>query len=90
MKANELRRCLDREVDAWCRKDYSTLLKELEDDVVYQSGDGSPGYQVEVQLLENKFEYVHAIVSVDDGTLRRAFKPLSRSFIVRRDGRVVR
>lgn len=40
MKAEELKRCLDREVDTWCRKDYRTLLKELDDVVAYERGEG--------------------------------------------------
>jgi hypothetical protein len=67
-----------------------TLLKELKDDVAYQRSDVSSSYQVEVQLLENKPEYVHGMVSVDSGTLLRAFKPLSWSFLVHGDGRVER
>jgi hypothetical protein len=90
MKADELKHCLDREVDIWCRKDYCTLLKELKDDVAYQSSDVSSKYQVEVQLLESKPEYIHVMVAVDDGTIFRSFKPLSWSFIVHSDGRVER
>ena len=87
MKADELKHCLDREVELWCRKDYRTLLKELKDVVAYEGSDVSSKYQVEVQLLESTPEYVHVMVAVDDGTLFRSFKPLSWSFIVHSDGR---
>ncbi len=89
MNADELKCCSDREVDAWCRKGYSALLKELGDVVAYESCDGPLRFQVEVQLIEKESDYLHVIVSVDDGGWR-AFKPLSYSFIVHRDGRVER
>jgi hypothetical protein len=56
--------------------------------VAYDNGaTGKAFYQVEVQLLDSKHEYVHIGVSVDDGGWR-SFFPMSTTFIVRADGRV--
>lgn len=88
MKADQLRSCLDREVGTWCQKDYPTLLKELRDEVTYEGNEGQAKYQVEIQLIERESDYLHVMVSVDDGSFWRSCKPLTHSFLVYRDGRV--
>ena len=89
MQPSQLNECLDDEVSIWCQKDFGALLGELKTVVAYERERGASKYQVEVELLERKSEYVHVMVAVDDGGIR-AFKPLSQSFIVHRDGRVDR
>jgi len=83
MEADELRRCLDKEVATWCRRSYPTLRKDLEKLVTYTRGEGPSRYVVEVQLLKNESEYLHIGVTVDDG--RRTYRPLCHSFLVYKD-----
>jgi hypothetical protein len=89
MEADELRRCLDQEVEAWCQKDHATLRKKLDKVVTYTRGEGPSWYEVEVQLLEDETEYVHVGIAVDDGG-QRVHKPICHSFLVYKDGRVDR
>jgi hypothetical protein len=84
MEADELRRCLDQEIETWCRKDYSELRKDLEKLVTYTRGEGPSRYEVEVRLLNNESEYLRVGIAVDD--CRRAYRPLCRSFAVYKDG----
>ncbi|HSR54972.1 MAG TPA: hypothetical protein VLN73_01935 [Alphaproteobacteria bacterium] len=83
-----LQALLDREVEAWSRKPFAALMEELDDVVAYQRGDGSGFHQFEVQMLEREPDYLHVLVSIDDGSFRRSLSPLSRGFIVHRDGRI--
>ena len=62
------------------------LVSLLADERTYEVEFESKKYQVEVQLLENTDSYVHVGVSVDDGHFWRAMRPLSSSFISRKDG----
>jgi hypothetical protein len=89
MDRNDLRRCLDREVDRWSTKPYEALKTELRDVVAYSVGEESEFYQVEVQLVESLHEYLHVLIAVEDGGWR-AFVPVSTSFLSYRDGRVVK
>ncbi len=41
-------------------------------------------YQLEVDILENTQEYLHVIVSVDDGSLPASLKPVSCSFLCKK------
>ncbi len=52
----------------------------------YEVAFESKKYQVEVQILENTDSYVHVGITVDDGHFGRAMRPLSSSFICRRNG----
>jgi hypothetical protein len=45
----------------------------------------SQKFQVEVKLLEDTAAYIHVAVAVDDGHFWRALRPLSRSFICRKE-----
>jgi hypothetical protein len=89
METDELKRRLNQEVETWCRKDYTTLRNELGKVVTYARGEGPSWYEVEVQLLEDKSEYVHIGIAVDDGG-RTVYKPICHSFLVYSDGRVDR
>ena len=71
----------------WKARSYADLRAALSDVVAYdREGPGGP-YQVEVQLLENRPDYVHVLVAVcaPHGLVCR---PLSESFIRHADGRL--
>lgn len=89
MNRDQLRRCLERELDEWSTIPFEAIKTRLHDDCVYERGEAPDLYQVEVQLHESTPEYVHVGIGVDDGGLS-ALKPVSASFLVYRDGRVDR
>lgn len=62
------------------------LASELADVQTYEVEFESKKYQVEVQILEKTDSYVHVGITVDDGYFWRAMRPLSSSFICRKDG----
>jgi len=77
---------LARELDEWAKVSFDELKVRLKEDCVYQRGEGSSQYQVEVVLLESTPEYVNVSIGVDqDG-----WRPVSENFLVFRDGRVDR
>ena len=79
----------DDEVARWKARSYADLRAALSDVVAYdREGPGGP-YQVEVELLEYRPEYVHVAVSV---CAPHGFvcHPLSASFIRYADGRLER
>lgn len=89
MKKERLKVLLAAEVAAWADKSFGQLLTELDDVVAYGRDDPEEGFhQFEIMLLERNDEYVHVGVSIDDGSFRRSVSPMTRSFIVHRDGRV--
>ena len=51
---------------------------------VYEVECDSKKYQVEIELLENTEEYVHVVVSVDDGNLPTSILPATDSFITKK------
>ncbi len=88
MNKKRLRDLLDAETDSWSKKSYSRLIDELDDVIAYTRGDGADFHQFEIEMIEHEPEYVHVMVSIDDGSLVRSFSPLTRGFIVLVDGRV--
>jgi hypothetical protein len=80
----EWRPVLNAEVGRWSEKSYEQILSELPEVKVYEIEFAAKQYQVEVELLENTAEYVHVLVSVDDGSLPASLFPLSHTFIRRR------
>jgi len=75
------------ELARWKARSYADLRAALSDVVAYaREGPGGP-YQIEVQLLENRPDYVHVLVDVcaPHGFVCR---PLSQSFIRYADGRL--
>lgn len=81
------RAAFDDEIAAWKARSYADLRAALSDEITYdREGPGGP-YQVEVQLLENRPDYLHVLVSVcaPHGFICR---PLSTSFIRYADGRL--
>lgn len=87
MKREDLRPYLEREVAKWSAKSYQTLREELRDG----SFNANPGaeYHLEVDLAENRDDYVHVNVAVCSEHVRwSCFHPLTASFLVHRDGRI--
>ncbi|NNE23262.1 MAG: hypothetical protein HKN11_11700 [Rhizobiales bacterium] len=88
MNKKRLQDLLDAETNGWSRKSIDSLVKELTDVVSYGRGSEDDFHQFEVQMIEQEPDYVHVIVSIDDGSFLKSFAPLTRGFIVHRDGRV--
>ena len=88
MNKKRLEDLLDAETSNWSQKSFANLIKELTDVVAYERGSEADFHQFEVQMIEHEPDYVHVIVSIDDGSFVRFCAPLSRGFIVHRDGRV--
>lgn len=88
MTKDELRPLLDKELRLWAAKSYEQLRSELDDVVAIGRGEGEGFHQFEIEMVEREESYVHVIISIDDGSFRRAFSPLTSGFIVHRDGRV--
>jgi hypothetical protein len=87
VKRGDLPPYLWAEVEKCSAKSYETLRSELKD-VYARCEEGEP-YHVEVQLLEDRSDYVHVGVAVCSEEVGwSCFSPLSQSFIVYRDGRV--
>ena len=88
MIKKRLQDLLDAETSNWSRKSFDNLVEELTDVVAYGRGSEATFHQFEVQMIEHEPDYVHIIVSIDDGSFVRFCAPLTRGFIVHRDGRV--
>ena len=84
---NQWRPVLDKEMKRWSAMSCSQLLSRLSaGEENYDVEFESQKFQVEVKLLENTEAYIHVVVAVDDGHFWRAMRPLSSSFICRKDG----
>lgn len=89
MKREDLRPYLDREVAKWSAKSYDTLREELRDGSFADATNPEAEYHLEVDLVENRDDYVHVNVAVCSERVRwSCFHPLCHSFLVYRDGRV--
>ena len=87
MKREDLGSFLHAEVDKWSAKSYAALREDLKKG--YAKADPGMQYHVEVQLLEDRQDYVHVYVGVcSDRVKWSCFHPLSASFLVYRNGRV--
>ena len=80
-RREEWRKVLDAEVARWSAMSWEQLVAELRDLRTYEVELDSKEYQVEVEILENNAEYIHVVVSVDDGILPASLSPLTHSFI---------
>jgi len=78
-KRTEMQTILDQEVARWSELSAEQLANDLPEEKNYQIESNGKTYQIEVQLLENKNDYVHVLVSVDDG--RFPYSSLSSGFI---------
>ena len=88
MNKKRLQNLLDAETSKWWQKPFAKLIDELTDVATYARGSEADFHQFEVQMIEHEPDYVHVLVSIDDGSLGRFCAPLTRSFIIHRDGRV--
>lgn len=88
MNRKRLLELLDAEVAVWSQKSFSDLISELDDVSAYDRGVAGEFHQFEVQMIEHCADYVHVIVSIDDGSLMKSIVPPTLGFIVHRDGRV--
>ena len=75
------RKVLAAEVLRWSALSAEELLAQLRDIHDYEvTLDGKP-YQVEVELLQDKPEYVQVMVAVDDGSLPASIRPETEIFV---------
>ena len=77
----EWHKVLDAEVRRWSAMSCCDLISKLHDRKTYEVELASRKYQVEVELLENREDYVQIIVAVDDGSLPASLFPLTQTFI---------
>ena len=85
------RAVLADELAGWKVRSYAELRAALSDHVGYEREKPGGPYQVEAQLLENRADYVHVLVSVcAPGSHRFGLicRPLAESFIRYSDGRL--
>ncbi len=75
------RKVLEAEVQRWSALPYDRLQAQLAATEVYEVADGPQRYQVEIDVLENTKEYVHVMLSLDDGSLPLSLVPVIDSFI---------
>ena len=75
---------LQEEAQRWASKSYDELITQP--DTIYTVRRGDVEYQVDVQVIERKPDYVHVMVSVLDGTLRTFILPPTKTIIVHADG----
>ena len=77
-----------REIEKWSAKSYEELRSQLASEP-FERADTGTEYHVEVNLLENREDYVQVMVSVCSERVRwSCIHPLSGGFLVYRDGRV--
>lgn len=85
-RQEQWRPVLEAQIKRWSEMSCVQLTSQLADLRAYEIEFESKRYQVEVQILENTDNYVHVGIAVDDGHFWRAMRPLSSSFICRKDG----
>jgi hypothetical protein len=77
----EWQKVLDAEVRRWSAMSCRDLISKLHDGETYEVELDSKKYQVEVELLENREDYVQIIVALDDGSLSASLFPLTQTFV---------
>jgi len=83
-RREEWRKVLQAELRRWSSMSCDEVLAELRTRDVYELVADSKQYQVEVVLLEDKHEYLHVSIAVDDGSLPGSIHPESESLICRK------
>ena len=81
-RRQQCRPVLEAEVKRWSSMPWEKLVSELADEQNYEVTIESTTYQVEVTLVENTDDYVHVLVSVDDGGFLGFLLPLSNTFVI--------
>jgi hypothetical protein len=85
-RRDEWRKVLDAETERWSAKSCEQLIAELHEVQAYEVVVDSKRYNVEVEILENKQEYILVALGVDDGSLPWSIVPVSTGFIRQKDG----
>jgi len=65
----------------WSALSYDQLISRRSTTEVYEVEHDFKKYQVEIDILEKREDYVHVAVSVDDGSLPSSICPATESFI---------
>lgn len=79
-RRSEMRAALDAEVERWSATSVDDLIEELSNLCNYQFEQNGVVYQFEVEILENKSEYLLVDVRIDDGRLPYSISSLGHSF----------
>jgi hypothetical protein len=83
-RRQQWREVLETEVQRWSALPYDQLVSQLSKTNVYEVERDSQTYQIEIEVLENTADYVHVLISVDDGSVPASFLPMTDSFITKR------
>jgi len=75
---------LAEEVRRWSARSYDEVAAQAEITTYDRERDGVV-YQVEVEILLRRPEWIQLIIAVDDCTLRSAMSPASEIVLVHRD-----
>lgn len=84
--SNKLNQIVENRIDKLSLSSYHTL-SFMKFPLIEEVRDDKQGYQIEIVQLECTDDYIHILVSADDGGWS-AFKPVSKSFLVYKDGRI--
>ncbi|MGA3371395.1 MAG: hypothetical protein ABSC48_06485 [Terracidiphilus sp.] len=77
---------LDVETERWSQKSCEQLVAELREVLNYEVVVDAKRYQVEVGIIENKQDYIHVALGVDDGSFPWSILPVARTFIRQKGG----
>jgi hypothetical protein len=80
-RRQQWRKVLEAEMRRWSALSYDQLISRLSTIEVYEVEHDFKKYQVEIEILEKREDYVHVAVSVDDGSLPSSIWPATESFI---------
>jgi hypothetical protein len=75
---------LEDEVRQWSSRSYEDVAAQPKLTAYERERDGVV-YQVEVEILVRRPEWIQLMIAVDDCTLRSAFSPATEIVIVHRD-----
>ena len=84
----QLRELLSQETLAWAEREPGDIVADLVTPQTYQRGAGDTWHEIEVTLLESTSECIHVRMTINDGSLVWALKPIAASFLIYRDGRI--
>jgi hypothetical protein len=91
MDKAEARALLDAEITRLRRLQYNELRRYMDEDHKEMTGPSGKAYQVEVLALWDSGEEgdLRLLVSIDDGGLLSAFRPMTDGFVMAPDGSFV-
>jgi len=85
-RREQWRKVLNAEIHRWSCLPYDQLISQLKTTEVYEVEHDFKKYQIEIEVLEDKENYVHIAISVDDGNLPASLLPATDSFICKKPG----